>query len=95
MAYQLTRRAANASSYSDRTAKIGKPHASMNEALRAAFTLAKRPHWEPITVTDSATGEWACVSTVHYATGMHAGTRHVTLSLPAAWAARMPVLAGE
>lgn len=94
MAYQLTRRAFNAS-YSYRTAKIGKPHKSMNEALRAAITITKARNAEDVTVTCTESGEWACVKHVHYVNREHAGTRHVMISLPEKWAARMPILAGE
>lgn len=85
MAYQLTRRAANAGSYSDRTARLGKPIDNLKTALQAAYETAGRISL-PITVTDTDTGLWGSISTIQYVNGPHAGSRQVQLSLPPRWA---------
>lgn len=84
MTYQLTRPAANAS-HSYRTAKIGRPHAKLQDALRAATEHA-RAHGDKVTVTDSRSGLWGSVCFFTYVGGAPtSGTSHFGLSLPAGW----------
>lgn len=87
MPYQLSRRARNAAAYSDRRVNVGKPHASLPAALRAAAEC----HEGDIHVTDTTSGEWARVYNISEYHNWRGTQRspHVVLELPSLWAAEL------
>jgi hypothetical protein len=88
MPYQLTRPAANAASYSDRTAQIGKPIDTLHKAFRDAIAAHQRTGG-PVTITDTDSGLWGKVERQGYANGPRAGTQHIALALPSDWMLRL------